>query len=401
MLGENIRNLRKENKISQEELAERLSVSRQSISLWENGQTQPTIENIVAIADVFGVSTDDIIKTKTTAENDNVTVNEVAAETTPNKENYSKSNHTYFWIVISLVIIALVTFFIYKGISSKGMSSEEIYTLAMPTTVEIQVETDEGTKIGTGFFDDNEGTIITNYHVLKDAQEGVAVLKNVGKFDIEKVIGYDEDLDIAIIKIDYKNEKVLEKRTKQIKVGETVYALGSSEGLTNSFSSGIISSLDRVIDGNHYIQVTAPISHGNSGGPLIDEFGKVVGITSAGIEDGQNLNLVIPISAIELIERDEYWGDLKRLYNATRLNPKSYEQIKAEVMSGKSGTIYFCIDFGKYEGTVHTRGCDLVKKTLDSWIFNQNTKGKFTEVFKVQDALDMGYVISPECNCVK
>ena len=62
MLGEKIRNLRKENNISQEELAEKLNVSRQSVSLWENGQTQPSIENIIAIAKIFGVTTDILLK---------------------------------------------------------------------------------------------------------------------------------------------------------------------------------------------------------------------------------------------------------------------------------------------------------------------------------------------------
>ena len=74
MLGDNIRKYRKLNNMSQDDLAEKLNVTRQSISLWENGQTQPTIENIIAIAEVFGVATDDILKTKTTIENDDNTV---------------------------------------------------------------------------------------------------------------------------------------------------------------------------------------------------------------------------------------------------------------------------------------------------------------------------------------
>ena len=68
MLGEKIRNLRKENKISQEALAEKLDVSRQSISLWENDQTMPSMENIISIANIFGVSTDTLLKED--AEND-------------------------------------------------------------------------------------------------------------------------------------------------------------------------------------------------------------------------------------------------------------------------------------------------------------------------------------------
>ena len=70
MLGEKIRNLRKENKMSQEALSEKLGVSRQSISLWENNQTMPSMENIVAIANIFGVSTDTLLKEE--PENDKI-----------------------------------------------------------------------------------------------------------------------------------------------------------------------------------------------------------------------------------------------------------------------------------------------------------------------------------------
>lgn len=73
MLGEKIRKLRKENKISQEALAEKLGVSRQSISLWENDQTIPSMENIVAIANIFGVSTDELLK-----DNDEKEVEEIS-----------------------------------------------------------------------------------------------------------------------------------------------------------------------------------------------------------------------------------------------------------------------------------------------------------------------------------
>ena len=72
MLGDNIRKYRKENNISQEDLAEKLGVTRQSISLWENNQTQPSIDNIIAIAKVFGLSTDDLLLSTTEEQEENV-----------------------------------------------------------------------------------------------------------------------------------------------------------------------------------------------------------------------------------------------------------------------------------------------------------------------------------------
>lgn len=393
MLGENIKNLRKENKISQEELAEKLGVSRQSISLWENEQTQPTIENIIAISEVFGIATDDILKTKTAVEADGDSVDNVLPEITLKKKKIFKLK--YLWIAISIVVIGIATFFVFKGIFSNELSPKEIYELAEPATVEIQVKTAYGQGIGTGFFIDGEGTIVTNYHVIEKAYEGVAVLKNVGKFEIKEVIGFDEELDIAILKIDYKNEKFLERRTKQIEVGETVYALGSSEGLTNSFSSGIISALDRQFDGNHYIQVTAPISHGNSGGPLIDKNGKVIGITSAGIEDGQNLNLVIPITAIDLV--DVYYKEtLERYFELVVPKRMPLEELKAEVKSGKYRLRFICIDFGEYNGTVHYFDCPLISNLN----ITQENRSRIKAKMELLEACKDGYIAIPECDCV-
>ena len=310
-------------------------------------------------------------------------------ESAMDKKLLSKFRFTYLWIAIAIVVIGIATFCIYKGVFSKGLSPNEIYELAEPTTVEIQVKTAYGQGIGTGFFVDGEGTIVTNYHVIENGYEGVAILKNVGKFEIKEIIGYDESLDVAILKIDYKSEKFLEKRIKQIEVGETVYALGSSEGLTNSFSSGTISALDRQFDGNHYIQVTAPISHGNSGGPLIDKNGKVIGITSAGIEDGQNLNLVIPITAIDLVDKNlNYEFRQFFILEARNGHTKTLEEIKQQ------GFIYFFgIKQGEYQGTVHSQDCPLILSIR----VNKEDVDAFWDVFP---AFDEGYIVCPECKCV-
>ena len=98
---------------------------------------------------------------------------------------------------------------------------------------------------------------------------------------LNSVATVSEEKDIAILETSCTISTPLEFRESAVKTGETVYAIGSSLGLTGSLSNGIISSAEREVDGNTYIQTTAPISSGNSGGPLIDEYGKVVGITTA------------------------------------------------------------------------------------------------------------------------
>jgi len=105
MLGEKIRNLRKENKISQEELAERLGVSRQSISLWENGQTQPTLDNIIAIADIFNVSTDILLKDCAISKTDNTFMSK---NIKPKKKfKYPSGTKSGYIIAILLIVVFL------------------------------------------------------------------------------------------------------------------------------------------------------------------------------------------------------------------------------------------------------------------------------------------------------
>lgn len=224
-------------------------------------------------------------------------------------------------VILGLILIPVGSYFAITSLQSKQanlsasepsafsseeteLSAEEIYKLASPATVEIRAETENGTVTGTGFFDSADGTIITNFHVLADATSGVVYLNNGERYPILKLVGFDSHLDIAIIQINYQTTSILQTRTDLLQTGETVYALGSSLGLADSFSQGIISANQREINGQIFIQTTTPISHGNSGGPLIDKYGKVVGITTANIESGQNLNLAIPISSTTKIDRN-------------------------------------------------------------------------------------------------
>lgn len=184
---------------------------------------------------------------------------------------------------------------------NKELTAEELYELVSPSVVEITGKTSLGSSTGTGFFYDNKGTVVTNYHVIEGCTSAEIMLTNGSIYKVDKVLGYDIDRDIAILSTKCTSSTPLKIRETPVKTGETVYAIGSSLGLSGSLSDGIISSAEREIDGQIYIQTTAPISHGNSGGPLLDKEGKVVGITSASFIDGQNLNLAIPVKEIAKI----------------------------------------------------------------------------------------------------
>ena len=210
-------------------------------------------------------------------------------------------------IVRLLIAIAIFSCFLLQscdnsdfiGGTDRELTAEELFEFASPSVVEITGKTSTGTSTGTGFFYDNKGTVITNYHVIEGCTEATITLINGKRYTVDKVMGYSEDKDVAVLSTLCNNSKPLQTRDTEIKTGEKVYTIGSSLGLSGSLSDGIVSSAERMINGYTYIQTTAPISHGNSGGPLLDNEGRVIGITTAYLADGQNLNLAIPIQEIK------------------------------------------------------------------------------------------------------
>lgn len=183
------------------------------------------------------------------------------------------------------------------------LTGEEIYSKISPSTVEVSAESDYVSSLGTGFYIDDVGTVVTNYHVIEDCVSAYVTTSDGGTYEVKNVIGYSEELDIALLATSKTNSDAVETCTS-VTTGETVYVLGSSLGLTGTFSEGLVSTAERDVGGIPYIQISAPISHGNSGGPVVNTMGQVVGIASAGFEDGQNLNLALPISVLDQISKD-------------------------------------------------------------------------------------------------
>lgn len=143
--------------------------------------------------------------------------------------------------------------------------------------------------------------LMTNYHVIKDAARVVAHGENDVTFDVVGMLIGREDYDLAILRVN-KTLTPVTTRTDEPKVGEDVIAIGSPQGLTNTVSTGIVSAT-RNLNGITILQLTAPISHGSSGGGLFDQNGALIGITFASLVDGQNLNFAIPMKiALPLIQ---------------------------------------------------------------------------------------------------
>ncbi|HET8563977.1 MAG TPA: trypsin-like peptidase domain-containing protein, partial [Candidatus Binatia bacterium] len=139
--------------------------------------------------------------------------------------------------------------------------------------------------LGSGFIVDRDGTILTNNHVIENAERIMVKLQDDREFEA-KVIGRDAKTDIAVLKIDAKGDLPVVPLgdSSRLEVGEWVVAMGSPFGLANTITAGIVSAKGRSIGAGPYddfIQTDASINPGNSGGPLANLRGEVVGISTA------------------------------------------------------------------------------------------------------------------------
>jgi S1-C subfamily serine protease len=171
----------------------------------------------------------------------------------------------------------------------------EIYETVSPGVVSIQVYSGTGSGIGSGFVIDKEGNIVTNYHVVDGSQE-VEVHFPSGLKVFGQVIGEDLDSDIAVIKVDVDPDVLFPLTladSDQVRVGQSVVAIGNPFGLSGTMTIGIVSARGRTLESirqteagaffstGDLIQTDATINPGNSGGPLLNLNGEVVGINRA------------------------------------------------------------------------------------------------------------------------
>ena len=154
---------------------------------------------------------------------------------------------------------------------------------------------------GSGFLISKDGQVVTNYHVIKNGTSAVVKLPDGAFFPVDGVLASDKDRDVAIIKAHGNDFRTLTLGdSDRLQVGEEVVAIGSPLSLESTVSNGIVSAIRTVEDeGGKFVQVTAPISPGSSGGPLFNMAGEVVGITTSHLIGGQNLNFAIPINAVK------------------------------------------------------------------------------------------------------
>jgi S1-C subfamily serine protease len=203
--------------------------------------------------------------------------------------------------------------------------------------------------IGTGFIISADGYILTNQHVIANATEIKVIVGDVqNKYDAE-VIGQDEELDLAILKISGTFTPIALGDSTAARVGEWVVAIGNPYGLDHTVTVGVISATGRPvnIENRSYknlLQIDAAINPGNSGGPLLNEAGEVIGINTAVSTQAQGIGFAIPIdTAQQVLDELMTTGKVTRPYMGLSLTDLN-EQVAAELnLPDTQGSLIYAV----------------------------------------------------------
>ncbi len=259
------------------------------------------------------------------------------------------------------------------------LTPEQIYARCAPAVFYVEIYDEWGwcIKTGSGFFIRSDGLAITNYHVISGADSATITVSDTGEvYDVAGVYDYSAAEDWAVLQIDGSGFQTLEIGDPGYDVGgATVYAIGSPLGLQNTISAGIISNPARVDGGMTYIQMSAAISPGSSGGALLNKYGQVIGITSATYTSGQNLNLSIPLTYLEEMDISDYVP-----LHAAQNSPSgtlTLSDTRLTLGLGESGSVTVTAIEQNCEETVSVRYVigdeEIVSCSWGGWVGDDNT----------------------------
>jgi serine protease Do len=213
-----------------------------------------------------------------------------------------------------------------KNKQEGDLAPAELFKKLAPAVVTVSIKGSMGLEGGgTGFLIDDSGTIVTNHHVIASAKELNIRFMNGAVYEEVFLLSEDAGQDLALLQVELKKPKEGESPddvkplelgdSEKVVVGERAIAIGNPLGLDHTLTDGLISAR-RVFQGRHWIQISVPISPGNSGGPLFDMKGKVIGVNTAKVGGGfggfgENLNLAVPVNVLKGLLKPSYPGRRK------------------------------------------------------------------------------------------
>lgn len=192
-------------------------------------------------------------------------------------------------VLLSLIIVVAVLFASTLSVGAIGFEAEQVYESVFVIY--------SGNSLGSGFAV-GENCIVTNAHVI-DNQRSITVETYGGTKHKASVLGMNEQLDIAVLIVKDAQFPYLDiADLSTMKTGDDIYAIGAPHGMAYTLTKGGISAKERTVGNQTYIQIDAPINEGNSGGPLLNDAGQVLGMNTLKMSDSEGIGLAIPVSRI-------------------------------------------------------------------------------------------------------
>ncbi len=205
-----------------------------------------------------------------------------------------------------------------------ALTAKEVYQKTQNSVFYIEIYNASGSALasGSGVFLTSSGVAVTNYHVIEGASSA-RIKTNSGQwYTVKGVYDYDAGVDLAVLQIDGSGFTPAQMGdSSAVGTGDAIYSLGNPLGLESTFSDGIVSNPSRQVQGMTYIQITAPISSGSSGGALFDDQGRLIGITTGTFAEGQNLNVAVPASRIGDLRQSGTVTQLSQLFSSSANTP--------------------------------------------------------------------------------
>lgn len=193
-------------------------------------------------------------------------------------------------VLLSLLMVAAVLFASTSSVSAIGFDAEKAYESVFVVY--------SGTSLGSGFAI-GENCVITNAHVITDT-DNIAIVTYEGTEYAASLLGINEDEDIAVLVIENAAfSYLMMANLSAVKIGDDIYTIGAPKGMVYTLTKGTISAKERIIREKSYIQIDAAINEGNSGGPLLNDSGEVLGMNTLKMTDSEGIGLSIPTDRIE------------------------------------------------------------------------------------------------------
>ena len=205
-----------------------------------------------------------------------------------------------FLVLVLVLLFGLIIVYSYKPKLSKSVEVARKIQPAVVTIITYDMEK-RGLRQGSGFFIDRSGVLVTNYHVLENAYSAYVKTYDGKKFPISSIVAENRRLDLVKAAVEIRDGGVsfIKKIAKHEPViAEQVLVFGSPMGLEKTVTTGIVSGVRQISEIGKVYQITAPISLGSSGSPVVNLEGEVIGIASFRLVEGQNLNFAIPAKYI-------------------------------------------------------------------------------------------------------